>query len=55
VATLPAEAQGRPITVVTGASFLVIAAIAIAISRGRHVGWPLQAAIGVAALMAALI
>lgn len=53
VAALPAEAQSRPIAAVTGASFLVIAAISIAISRGRHVGWPILAAIGVAAIAAA--
>jgi hypothetical protein len=55
VATFPSGAQGRPTVVVTGVSFLVIAAIAVAISRGRHVGWPLLAAVGVAALAGALM
>ncbi len=55
VAALPAGAQGRPIVLVTGVSFLVIAAVAVAISHGRHVGWPLLAAIGVAALAGALM
>lgn len=55
VAILPAGAQGPPIVVVTGASFLVIAAIAVAISRGRHVGWPILAAIGLTALAGVLM
>lgn len=48
--TLPPLPQGRLIVFVIGASFLVMALISFAISRGRHIGWPLLAAAGIAAL-----
>ena len=52
VAALPADAQGRPIVVAIAASFIVMAAVSLVVSRGRHVGWPALAAVGVAALAA---
>jgi hypothetical protein len=54
IATLPPDTQGPPIVVVTGLSFLLMAVVSIAISRGRHVGWPLLAAVGIAALAAVM-
>jgi hypothetical protein len=50
VASAPPDAQGRPIVMVIGASFVLMAAISVVISRGRHVGWPMLAAVGVVAL-----
>jgi hypothetical protein len=50
--TAPAQAQGRLATIVIGASFLLMALASIVISRGRHVGWPMLAATGIAALTA---
>jgi hypothetical protein len=55
IATVPADAQSRPIIGVIGASFLLMAAISIIISRGRHVGWPVLGAVGVAALAAVVL
>jgi hypothetical protein len=55
VAMMPAESQGRAIVGVIGASFLLMAAVSIIISRGRHVGWPALAAVGVAALAAVVL
>jgi hypothetical protein len=50
--TFPPEFQGRSIVLVIGASFLLMAVVSIGISHGRHVGWPMLAATGVAALAA---
>jgi hypothetical protein len=55
LAGLPAAAQSRAIVIVLGASFLLMAGISIAISRGRHIGWPLLAAIGLTALAALVV
>ncbi|MEJ2124490.1 MAG: hypothetical protein P8Y67_12780 [Alphaproteobacteria bacterium] len=52
VDTLPPLPQGRLIVFIIGVSFLVMALISIAISRGRHIGWPFLAAAGIAALSA---
>ena len=41
LAGLPAPVQTHAIVVVLGGSFLVMAVISLAISRGRHIGWPL--------------
>ncbi len=42
--------QSRLIILVIGVSFLVMALISLALSRGRHIGWPFLAASAVAAL-----
>jgi hypothetical protein len=55
VATMPPGAQSRPIVAVIGVSFLLMAGVSIVISRGRHVGWPVLAAVGVAALAAVVV
>jgi uncharacterized membrane protein HdeD (DUF308 family) len=53
-ASMP-PAQSRPIAAVIGASFLLSAVISIAISRGRHVGWPMLAAVGLEALASIVV
>jgi hypothetical protein len=55
VAGLPAPVQTRAIVIVLGGSFLLMAVISVAISRGRHIGWPLLAAIGLTALAALVV
>jgi hypothetical protein len=55
LAVVPTDAQSRPIAVTIGVSFLLMAAISIAMSRGRHVGWPILAAVGLAAVAAAVV
>jgi hypothetical protein len=55
LAWLPPPAQRSAIVIVLGGSFLVMAAISVAISRGRHIGWPLLAAIGLTALAALVV
>jgi hypothetical protein len=42
--------QGRPIVFVIGLSFLAMSLVSLIVSRGRHIGWPLLAATGTAAL-----
>jgi hypothetical protein len=55
LAGLPAPAQTRAVVVVLGGSFLLMTVISVAISRGRHIGWPLLAAIGLAALASLVV
>jgi hypothetical protein len=55
LAGLPAPVQTRAIVIVLGGSFVLMAVISVAISRGRHIGWPLLAAIGLTALAALVV
>jgi hypothetical protein len=55
LAGLPAPAQNRAIVIVLGGTFLLMAVISVTISRGRHIGWPLLAAIGLTALAALIV
>jgi hypothetical protein len=52
---LPAPPQNQAIVIVLGGSFLLMAVISVAISRGRHIGWPLLAALGLTALVALVV
>jgi hypothetical protein len=55
LAWLPPPAQTRAVVIVLGGSFLLMAVISVAISRGRHIGWPFLAAIGLTALAALVV
>ena len=52
---LPAPAQNRAIVIVLGGSFLLMAVISVAMSRSRHIGWPLLGALGLTALAALVV
>jgi hypothetical protein len=55
VAGLAAPVQNQAIVIVFGGTFLLMAVISVTISRGRHIGWPMLAAIGLTALVALIV